>query len=170
MIKCPNQTRYCKGDRAQTSFFMLLSVQLTYFASDGGNSTPSLLLLALFLILCKTTLKKIDSRFARMSVHVLVRAARASASRPSVAYEMNGHLRTTVLGARQYTHTTEKKNVYVCVSLDCSANRCCVAEKRTPCTQTLLSSNEQRHSEITDCRRDKIAASQRRLVFRLPSE
>lgn len=105
-----------------------------------------------------------------MTVHVLVRAARASASRPSVAYEMNGHMRTTVLGARQYTHTTEKKkNVYVCVSLDCSANRCCVAEKRTPCTQTLLSSNEQRHSEITDCRRDKIAASQRRLVFSLVS-
>lgn len=93
---------------------MLLSVQLTYFASDGGNSTPSLLLLALFLILCKTTLKKIDSRFARMTVHVLVRAARASASRPSVAYEMNGHLRTTVLGARQYTHTTGKKK-RVCV-------------------------------------------------------
>lgn len=169
MIKCPNQTRYYKGDRAQTSFFMLLSVQLTYFASDGGNSTPSLLLLALFLILCKTTVK-IESRFARMSVHVLVRAARASASRPSVAYEMNGHLRTTVLGARQYTHTTGKKPVYVCVSLDCSANRCCAAEKRTPCTQTLLSSNEQRHSEITDCRRDKIAASQRRLVLWLPSE
>lgn len=51
-----------------------------------------------------------------MSVHVLVRAARASASRPSVAYEMNGHMRTTVLGARQYTHTTEKKKrVCVCV-------------------------------------------------------
>lgn len=50
-----------------------------------------------------------------MSVHVLVRAARASASRPSVAYEMNGHLRTTVLGARQYTHTTGKKKKRVCV-------------------------------------------------------